>query len=240
MSHHKALTISKCDIVTLKSKKKIREREIKLFVREEAVELGIDLLGDALEVCDAGLELQIVAIDDDEFPRITLYPFLVTIVQTAEVVDADALFVVAATLGNLCAEVGDGAADVYHQVGQSDERQHEIEELAVVVEVAVAHVALGMEVRSKDACVLEDGAVLDDGVLTLGDLHDVAKALVEEIDLEVEAPAVHVLIEVVKIWVCFYWLETRRPAVTLDEQLGEGGLAAPNVSSNGNMHNNEE
>ena len=112
MSHHNVLTISKCDIVTLKSKKKIREREIKLFFREESVELGIDLLGDALEVCDAGLELQIVAIDDDEFPRITLYPILVTIVKTAEVVDAYALFVVAATLSNLCEEVGDGAADV--------------------------------------------------------------------------------------------------------------------------------
>ena len=165
-----------------------------------------------------------------------MFDFLVAVVQAAEVVDADALLVVATAFGNLRYEVGDGAAYVDEQVGQPDERHHQVEEVAVVLEVAVAHVSLCVEVRGEDACVLKDGAVLDDGVLALRYFDDVAEALVEEIDLQVEAPAVHVLIEVVEIRICLHGLEARRPAVALDEQLGEGGLAAPYVSGYCYMH----
>ena len=207
-----------------------------LFLWEETVELGIDLLGDALEVGDAGLELEGVAIDDEEFAWIALNPFLVTLVQASEVVDADALLVLTAAFGNLGNEVRDGAADVNQQVGQANEGHHQVEEVAVVLEVAVAHVALGMEVRGEDACVLKDGAVLDDGVGALRYFDNIAEAFVEEIHLQVEAPAVHVLIEVVEVGIGLDRLEARRPAVALDEQLGEGGLAAPNVSGYRNMH----
>ena len=207
-----------------------------LFFREEAVELGIYLFRDALEVGNAGLELQRIAIDNEQLPGIVLNPCLVALVQTREVVDADALLVLSATLGDLGNEVRDGTAYVDEQVGQTDERHHQVEEVAVVLEVAVAHVALGVEVRGEDAGVLEDSTVLDDGVATLGYLDHVAEALVKEIDLEVEAPAVHVLIEVLQVGVHVNWLEARRPAVTLDEQLGQGGLAAPDVSCYRYMH----
>jgi len=203
---------------------------------EEAVELGVDHVGDLLEGLRVVAELTVVAIDDDEVAFVAFDPLLVAFAESLEVIDAYALLELAASLLDLCDERGYGAADVNHQVGQLDEGHHEVEEVGVVVEVAVAHVALGMEVGGKDACILENGAVLNDGFGALANLHDVLEALVQEVDLEVERPAAHVLIEIVEIGVVVDGLEACRPAVVGSKELGEGGFATTYVSCDGDMH----
>ena len=70
------------------------------------------MLCDALEVGCVRLELQRVAIHDEEFAGIVFYPFLVAIIQAAQVVDAYALLVLATSFGNLSNEVWDAAAYV--------------------------------------------------------------------------------------------------------------------------------
>ena len=54
------------------------------------------------------------------------------------------------------------------------------------MEVAVTHITLVVEVRREDAGILKDRAVLDDGVVAVGDLHHFLKPFVEEVDLKVE------------------------------------------------------
>ena len=65
---------------------------------EQAVELGIDHVGEMLESVDVTLEFHLVSVDDDEVPLVGLNPFLVAVVETLEVVDANASFKVAAAL----------------------------------------------------------------------------------------------------------------------------------------------
>ena len=79
---------------------------------------------DALEVSDVRLELQRVAIHDEEFAGVVLYPGFVALVQAVEVVDAYALLVVATAFGDLRNEVGDAAAYLDEQVWQPHERHH--------------------------------------------------------------------------------------------------------------------
>ena len=203
---------------------------------EETVELGIDHVGDLLEGLRVFAELAVVAIDDDEVAFVAFNPLLVALAESLEVVDAYALLEFAASFLDLGNERGDGAADVYHQVRQLDEGHHEVEEVGVVVEVTVAHVALCMEVRGKDACIFEDGAILDDGVIALANLHDILEAFVQEVYLEVERPAAHVLIKIVEIGVVVDGLEACRPAVVGSKELGEGGFATTYVSCDGDMH----
>lgn len=86
--------------------------------------------------------------------------------QLADGIDTNALLVFASALADLCYEVGDGAAYVDHQVGQSHERHHQVKEVGVVVEVAVGHVSLVVQVGGEDARILKDGAVLYNGAVT--------------------------------------------------------------------------
>ena len=133
-------------------------------------------------------------------------------------------------------QVGDGRADVDHQVGHLHERHHQFEQVTVVVEVAVAHQALTVQVGGKDARVLIDGAVLDDVDIALRDFNHLLEALVQEVNLQVERPACHVGIEVFQIGIVVHGLKTRAPPVVLGKQLGQGGLAAADVSCYCDMH----
>ena len=94
-----------------------------------------------------------------------------------------------------------------------------------------------MEVRGEDAGVLVDGAVLDDDVLLLGDLHHVLETLVQEVDLQVEGPPLHVFVEVGEVGVEVDGLELRGPPVVGGEHLGQRGLSAADISGDGDMHN---
>ena len=203
---------------------------------EETVELGIDHVGDLLEVLGTITKLAVVAIDDDELSLVTLDPLLVATGESLEVVEAHGLLVLTATLLNLCHQGGNGGADVDHEVGQLDERHHEVEEVAIVVEVAVAHHALSVEIGCKDTGILEDGAVLDDGVGTLGNLDHLLEALVEEVDLQVERPPLHVGIEVLQVGVVVYGFESGGPSVTVGQHFGQRGLTTANVSCYCDMH----
>ena len=93
-----------------------------------------------------------------------------------------------------------------------------------------------MQVGSKDAGILKDGAVLDDGVGTSGDFHHVAEPLVEEIHLKVEGQTAHVGVKVLEIRVHLHRFEAGSPSVPLGEHLGQRGLSTPYVSGYGYMH----
>ena len=207
-----------------------------LFHGEQAEEFGVDHVGDALEVGLRVAELGGVAVHDDEVALVGADPVLVAFVEALEVVEADGLLVFAAALLYLLDEVGYGGADVNHEVGQFDERHHQVEEVGIVLEVAVAHQSLSVQVGREDACVLEDGAVLDEGVFRLRYLDHLLEAAVEEVDLQVERPAGHIGVEVGQVGVVLYRLETGRPAVVVGEHLGERGLTATDVSGNSNVH----
>ena len=72
-----------------------------------------------------------------------------------------------------------------------------------------------MQVGSKNICVLIYGTVLDDLFSRLTDLNDLTETAVEEIDLQVKGPALHVLVEVIEIGIVIHILILGFPAVML-------------------------
>ena len=156
------------------------------FHREETEKLCVYLVGNLAEVLWVLLEVKVVTIDDDELALVVLDPFFVAIVESLKVVDADALLEVSASALYVAHEGRDAASDVDHEVGQLHQTDHQVEEVGVVGEVTVAHHANLMQVGSENLGILKDGTVLDDILLTLGNLYHVVETLVEEIDLEIE------------------------------------------------------
>ena len=208
-----------------------------LFEWEESEELGIDHVGDFLEVGGVVAELDVVAVDDEQPAFVLADPLFVALVQAFEVVDADALLEVAAALLYLFYEVGNGRFDVDHQVGQVHERDHQVEQVGIVFKVAVGHHALVVKIGGKDACVFKDGAVLNDGMFAFGNFNHFLESFVKEVDLCVERPAGHVGVEVGQIGIVVNWFKTWCPSVTVGEHFGERGLATANISCYCDMHN---
>ena len=98
---------------------------------------------------------------------VVLDPVLISLVETCDVVDADAFLVLTATLLDLAHEVRDRTLQVDEKVRRVHQRHHEIEEVRVVLEVPCAHEAHAVEVRREDARILVDGTVLDDDLVKL-------------------------------------------------------------------------
>ena len=136
--------------------------------------------------------------------------------------------------------MGHRGAEVDHQIGVFDDVEHRLEEFHIGLEIAVGEVAHGVVVGGEDIDALVDGAVLDDGVLGLGDVEQVAKSLLEKVNLKGERPAGDVGVIVFEIGVVIDGFETRFPAVVTGEKVGERCLAATHISCDGDMHCFEE
>ena len=94
-----------------------------------------------------------------------------------------------------------------------------------------------MQVGRKDPGILIDGPVLDYDVLLLGDFNHVLEALVEEINLEIERPPLHIFVEISEIGIKIHGLELGGPAIMGGQHLGKRGFAAAYVSGDSYMHN---
>ena len=138
-----------------------------LLFWEESEELGVDLVDDLLEVLRTVFELDAVHIKDEQVVLVVLDPVFVALVQTGDIVDSDALLILASSLLDLADEVRDRASEVDEKVRRVHKRHHEVEEVRVVLEIPCAHEAHSMKVRREDACVLVDRAVLDDDFVLL-------------------------------------------------------------------------
>ena len=131
-----------------------------LLHREEAVEFGIYHIRHLLEVLRIIAKLTMVAIDDDELALVFLNPCLIASAEALKIVQTHSLLVLTSTLLNLRYQRGDAGADVDHEVRQLHQRHHQVEEILVVVEVAVTHHALSMQIGGEDTGILEDGTFL--------------------------------------------------------------------------------
>ena len=183
------------------------------FEGEETEEFGIDVVSYPTEVLGIVAELDIVAVHDEQFAFVVLDPSFVLVVESLEVVDTHTGLVVTSAFLDLRNERGYRRADIDEQVRHFDERHHEVEEVAVVLEIAVGHHSLIVEVGREDTCVLVDSTVLNDVLVGLAYFDNILEALVEEIDLQVERPARHILVEISEIGVILYALEAWFPAI---------------------------
>ena len=138
---------------------------LNLLFSKQAEELSIYQVSNLSEIFRILSELQIVTINDDEAAFIILDPILITLVQTLEIIDADALLEITATLFDMLHERRNAALDIYHQVREFHQTDHQIEEIGIVFEIPIAHHTDIVKIRRKDTRILEDGSILYDGLL---------------------------------------------------------------------------
>ena len=126
-------------------------------------------------------------------------------------------------------QIGDRRPDVNHQVGQLDKRHHEVKQVCIILEIAVAHPHV-MQIGREDTGILKDGAVLHHRFGTFGNFDHIPEPLVEEIDLQIKRPPLHIGIIVGQIRIVVHRFEVRMPAVSLGEHLGQRSLAAAYIT----------
>ena len=201
------------------------------------MDLRVDLGDDLSEVLRIGVEAVILHVDDQQLALVVgLDPGLITLIEALEVIDADGVLIVTSALGDLLHQLVHRSLQVDEQIGRRDGVVHVLEQPEVVLEVARGHQPHRMQVGREDVGVLVDGAVLDHIATAAADLQQLLEARVEEEDLQVEAPPLHVLVEVEQVGVVVHGLLQLVPLVMFGQELGEGGLSGADIACDGDVH----
>ena len=204
---------------------------------EKAKQCSVNLVDDAGKVVGGVLEVERVGIDNEHTPAILVEDeVLVAVVQVGQVVDGDGLLVVAAAFLDVLHEVRHRGTEINHQVGMANDVEHRLEQLHIGFEITVVEVAHGMVIGREHIDTLEDGAVLNDGMVGLGDVEQVTEALLQEVHLQCERPTRDVGIVILEVGIVVHSLEAWLPAVVACEHVGERCLSAPYVSCYCYMH----
>ena len=74
------------------------------------------------------------------------------------------------------------------------------------------------------------------GLLQLLDVLRLAEAAVEEIHLQVEGPAGHVVVKILQVRIVVHVFQKHFPAKMLGQLMGQRGFTGPNVADDGNVH----
>lgn len=152
-------------------------------------------------------------------------PLFIMGVEVLEVLQFDVVFKIPVALLNLLHKLRNIGLQVDEQIGRLDEIDHRMEEIQVALVVAIIDKATGVEVGSENVGILIDGPVLDDGLVALPDLPHLVETAVEEEDLEVKRPALHVIVEIAQVGIIVDRLIQRHPTVVLRQLFHERGFA---------------
>ena len=96
-----------------------------------------------------------------------------------------------------------------------------------------------MQIGRENVGIFVNGPVLNNaftGLLQLFDALGLAKATIEEIDLEVEGPAGHIVVKILQIRIIVYVFQKHFPAEMLSQFMSQRGFTGPNVADDGNVH----
>ncbi len=120
--------------------------------------------------------------------------------------------------------------EVDQQVGLWNEVGHQVEDLHVGAEVARRHEPHAVEVVGEDVRILVHGAVLEDDLRILRQhVHRLPYPAAEERNLQIERPAIHILVEIADVGVVRI-LQVGLRAVASGEDLRERRPAAADIS----------
>lgn len=191
-------------------------------------------------------EVQMVYIDDEQFAVIVAVdPVFVAVVQSFEVIEADAALVIASAHLDVFYQSRDAGPQINEQIGGFDRRDDGLEERQVIVEVTALHEAHICQIGGENIGILVDGAILHDGSAALLYLLHLTVATGQKKNLQVERPALHVHVEIGQIRIAFRVFVMDFPAKMARQKFAKGGLTRPDVPRYGNvfdisvMHRND-
>jgi len=180
------------------------------------------------------LEVYLIGIDDEQFAfLVPRNPLLVSLVEAFEVVQAHAPFVIPAPRLNMGNQSGYAGAQINEQVGGLYLGRHGLKKAEIIFEVARCHQAHVVEVGGENVGIFVNGAVLHHGDITLQNFENLLISVVQEIDLKIERPALHVVVKICEVGVVFGALKMRDPTELSGEFFAKGGLSGTYVAGDG-------
>ena len=187
---------------------------IPIIFAKESEELGIDLIDDFSEIRRVVLEIQVVGLDDQHASLVMVVDkIFVLVVEVLEVIDLHRLLIIPTSFLDLGDQRRHRFTEVDHEVRHLHLRFHEVEEFHEGLKIPWGEVSALVIIADEDIDALEDRAVLYDRMRGLLDSDHVLVALLEEIGLEAESPALDIAVVILEIRIKTDGLKARFPAV---------------------------
>ena len=181
-------------------------------------------------------KIHVIGIDDQQSPLLIISdPVFVALVEPFEVVQAHIALVVAAAVLNVGHQGRNAGPKVDEQVGRLDLGGHGLEKLEVVLKIAGRHQPHVVQVGGEDVGILVDGSVLHDRPVSVEDFEHLLVAAVEEENLEVKRPALHIVVEVTQVGVVVGRFVVDIPTEVLTQLFGEGGFTGADIAGDGDV-----
>ena len=111
------------------------------------------------------------------------------------------------------------------------------EKCSVVLKIARGHQAHSMKVWRENKGILVDSTVLHHGIRALLNVDNLLETVVQEINLQIERPPWHIVIEIVKVRVVLNVLVVGLPVKALGQNLRQSSFTGTYVAGNSDMFN---
>src|SRR5690606_32984028 len=150
----------------------------------KVVQLKVDPVNNVGEVLDVGNEVEIVHVDDQQFPiAVIANPFFVMLIQVFEILETDGILVVAPAFFNLTNKFWNVRFQIDQQIRRTHEVYHRIKKIEITLVIALRYEPASIEIRREDVCILIDRAVLNGSPFASADLVNLLKPCIQKIYL---------------------------------------------------------
>ena len=188
-----------------------------LLLREEAEELGINLVDDISKLLGIMLEVEVIHLYYQHPTLILVHnEIIVEKIDSLKIIDRHLLLVVTASFLNILHKMWYRRTEINHQFGISTTSIIDSEEFHIGIEVALVHITHLSIIGLKDIHALKMVRSLNDSLLTMLNLKQILESLLLQIeDLHIESPSGDVLVIVIDVGILCHWLQVLFPAVML-------------------------
>ena len=201
------------------------------LLMKQPVQLPLYLIQYLPQIFRIILEVDIIRIDDQQVADVVgSDPLLVALVEPLEVIQAHATLVIAASGLDVVDERGNAGPQVDQQVRRLDLGGHGLEKRGVILEITGGHEPHIVQVRRKNVGIFVDGPVLHNGLITPVNAQYLCVTIMEEIDLQVERPALHIQVEIAEVGIIVRRLIMHFPTEVFAQLSAEGGFASTDVA----------
>ena len=157
-------------------------------------------------------------------------PAVVGDVKAVQVFRIDGLFVVPVAVLDPGDKGISGCFQVDDQVRWAQVGSHDGKQVTVILPVALVHIAHLVQIVSENFHILIDCPVLDYAAIFGGNLALITEAMVQEIDLQIERPALHVTIEITQVGIIGHRFVEWFPAHLLSDNISKCGFADADIA----------
>ncbi len=105
----------------------------------------------------------------------------------------------------------------------------------VALIVTIVDISTSMKIIGKDVSIFVDRPVLNGWPFTASDFANLSKAAIQEVNLKMECPSGHIIVEVAQIWILVNRFKQGVPSIVFCEFFSQNRLTRSDITGNGNV-----